>query len=217
MQYVRNYTDLRKKLHHTLNKKVDADTGEKLVGRACVTVSSEVTGSLTLGGQLDVFADNFERHSYEAELAAFHDHLAGTADTVSVIVTDCLSGMQAGHAFPGRTVSSQAARYRDKELGNLAVLEQRHRAVLYVHIHSHTGVTPNEAADAVATSMLSAPFLHLDLMPTSHAKCRIAGVKRGVGRTAFDFCAAVMAAKLAAASSFTLLENENTWPLFCRH
>ena len=199
------------------SKKIDADSGEKHVGRACVTVSAGVMGSLVLGGQLDVFADNFERHSYEAELAAFHDHLAATADTVSVIVTDCLSGMQAGHAFPGRTVSSQAARYRDKELGNLAELEQRHRAVLYVHIHSHTGITPNEAADAVATSMLHAPLLPLDLLPSAHAKCRVFGVKRGVGRAAFDFCAAVMVAKLAGASSFTLLENEDTWPLLCRH
>jgi ribonuclease HI len=199
------------------SKKIDADSGEKHVGRACVTVSAGVMGSLVLGGQLDVFADNFERHSYEAELAAFHDHLAATADTVSVIVTDCLSGMQAGHAFPGRTVSSQAARYRDKELGNLAELEQRHRAVLYVHIHSHTGITPNEAADAVAMSMLHAPLLPLDLQPSAHAKCRVFGVKRGVGRAAFDFCAAVMVAKLAGASSFTLLENEDTWPLLCRH
>ena len=52
--------------------------------------------------------------------------------------TDCLSGMQAGHAFPGRTASSRSARYRDKELGNIHELEQRHRALLYVHVHSHT-------------------------------------------------------------------------------
>lgn len=101
-----------------------------------------------LGGQLDVYADTFERHSYEAELAAFQDHLAATRDSVTVLVTDCLSGMQAGHAFSGRTISSKAARYRDKELGNIFELEQRHRAILYVHIHSHDGITPNEAADA---------------------------------------------------------------------
>jgi hypothetical protein len=100
-----------------------------------------------VGGQLDVFADTFERHSYEAELAAFHDQLATTVGTVTVFVTDCLSGMQAGHAFPGRTVSSKTARYRDNELGNISRLEQRHRAVLYVHVHSHDGITPNEAAD----------------------------------------------------------------------
>ena len=46
-------------------------------------------GHLTLGGQLDVFADTFERHSYEAELAAFHEHLAATTGSVTVVVTDC--------------------------------------------------------------------------------------------------------------------------------
>jgi hypothetical protein len=85
-------------------------------------------------------ADTFERHSYEAELAAFHDYLAATEDTVTVVVTDCLSGMQSGHAFTSRTVSSKAARYRDKELGNISELEQRHRAILYVHVHSHDGI-----------------------------------------------------------------------------
>ena len=198
------------------SKGLDPDTGEKLVSRVCVGVSAGVQGRMVLGGRLDIFSDGFERHSYEAELAAFHDHLAATADTVTVFVTDCLSGMQAGHAFPGRTVSAQAARYRDKELGNLSVLEQRHQAILYVHVHSHVGITPNEAADATASSMLRAPFLPLDLMPSAHATCRIAGVKRGVGRTAFDLCAAIMTAKLASASSFTLLETASTWPLFAR-
>jgi hypothetical protein len=108
------------------------------VSRACVAVQAGALGHLTLGGQLDVFADTFERHSYEAELAAFHEHLAATTGSVTVVVTDCLSGMQAGHAFPGRTASSRSARYRDKELGNIHELEQRHRALLYVHVHSHT-------------------------------------------------------------------------------
>jgi hypothetical protein len=169
------------------SKVVDPDSGNKMVSRACVAVAAEALGRIVLGGQLDVYADTFERHSYEAELAAFHDQLAATVGTVTVFVTDCLSGMQAGHAFPGRTVSSKAARYRDKELGlsgmqaghafpgrtvsskaaryrdkelgDITRLEQRHRAILYVHVHSHDGITPNEAADSAAKSMLSASVL----------------------------------------------------------
>ena len=198
------------------SKVVDPDSGNKMVSRACVAVAAETLGRIVLGGQLDVYADTFERHSYEAELAAFHDQLAATVGTVTVFVTDCLSGMQAGHAFPGRTVSSKAARYRDKELGDITRLEQRHRAILYVHVHSHDGITPNEAADSAAKSMLSAPIRPVDIMPSLHARCRIAGVKRGVGRAAFDLCAALMTRKLAGASSFTLLETAETWPLFCR-
>ena len=199
------------------SRDTDEETGATRVSRACVAVQADALGHVTLGGQLDVFADTFERHSYEAELAAFHDHLASTTGSVTVVVTDCLSGMQAGHAFPGRTSSSRSARYRDKELGNIYELEQRHAALLYVHVHSHVGITPNEAADATATFMLRAPVAPLDLMPPAHAKCRIAGVKRGVGRAAFDFCSAFMAAKLASASSFTLLETSDTWPLLGRH
>ena len=198
------------------SRDTDDETGATRVSRACVAVQAGALGQLTIGGQLDVFADTFERHSYEAELAAFHDHLAATSGSVTVVVTDCLSGMQAGHAFPGRTASSRSARYRDKELGNIHELEQRHRALLYVHVHSHVGITPNEAADVTATFMLRAPIMPLDLMPPAHAKCRVAGVKRGVGRAAFDFCTALMVAKLASASSFTLLETSDTWPLLRR-
>lgn len=64
--------------------------------------------------------------------------------------------------------------------------------------------------------MLDSPLLPLDLMPSTHTKCRIAGVKRGVGRAAYDFCSAFLMAKLAGASSFTLLESADTWPLFRR-
>ena len=198
------------------SKDTHEETGATRVSRACLAVAHGVLGHAVLGGQLDVYADTFERHSYEAELAAFQDHLAATRDSVTVLVTDCLSGMQAGHAFSGRTISSKAARYRDKELGNIFELEQRHRAILYVHIHSHDGITPNEAADATAKFMLDSPLLPLDLLPSAHAKCRIAGVKRGVGRAAFDFCSALMMAKLAGASSFTLLETSDTWPLLRR-
>ena len=198
------------------SKDTHEETGATRVSRACLAVAQGVLGHAVLGGQLDVYADTFERHSYEAELAAFQDHLAATRDSVTVLVTDCLSGMQAGHAFSGRTISSKAARYRDKELGNISELEQRHRAILYVHIHSHDGITPNEAADTTAKFMLDSPLLPLDLMPSAHTKCRIAGVKRGVGRAAFDFCSALMTAKLAGASSFTLLETSDTWPLLRR-
>eukprot|EP00900_Chrysochromulina_parva_P001708 jgi/Chrpa1/11538/Chrysochromulina_OHIO_Genome00019369-RA len=160
------------------SKDIHEETGAVRVSRVCLAVAQGSLGCSVLGGQLDVYADTFERHSYEAELAAFHDHLAATKDSVTVVVTDCLSGMQAGHAFTGRTVSSKAARYRDKELGNISELERRQRAVLYVHIHSHDGVTPNEAADATAKFMLDSALLPLDLMPSAHTKCRVAGVKR---------------------------------------
>eukprot|EP00900_Chrysochromulina_parva_P022174 jgi/Chrpa1/4590/Chrysochromulina_OHIO_Genome00017854-RA len=62
------------------SKVVDPDSGNKMVSRACVAVAAEALGRIVLGGQLDVYADTFERHSYEAELAAFHDQLAATVD-----------------------------------------------------------------------------------------------------------------------------------------
>ena len=67
------------------SKDIDAETGAIRVGRACLAVELGALGCSALGGQLDVYADTFERHSYEAELAAFHDYLAATENTVTVV------------------------------------------------------------------------------------------------------------------------------------
>jgi hypothetical protein len=69
------------------------------IGRACIVLDKLNAKATEIGGELDIQFDNFERHSYEAELAAFHDHLAATADTVTVFITDCLSGAQAGQGL----------------------------------------------------------------------------------------------------------------------
>ena len=106
------------------------------IGRACIVLDKENVKMTEIGGELDIQYDGFERHSYEAELAAFHDHLAATADTVTVFVTDCLSGAQAGQAYEARTDAAMRACYRGKELDNLDRLEQRHRAVIYVHVRA---------------------------------------------------------------------------------
>jgi hypothetical protein len=57
------------------------DDGATRISRVCLAVASEALVCSVLGGQLDVYADTFERHSYEAELAAFQDHLAATANS----------------------------------------------------------------------------------------------------------------------------------------
>ena len=56
--------------------------------------------------------------------------------------------------------------YRNKELDNLDRLEQRHRAVIYmyVHVRTHKGIIPNEAADVIADKMREGGakgYLHL--------------------------------------------------------
>jgi hypothetical protein len=63
------------------SKDIHEETGAVRVSRVCLAVSQGSLGCTVLGGQLDVYADTFERHSYEAELAAFHDHLAATKDS----------------------------------------------------------------------------------------------------------------------------------------
>ena len=67
-----------------------------------------------------------------------------------------------------------------------ATLEEKHRAVIYLWVHSHVGITPNEAADAVCDEMQLGEFSELDLEPTSFHLVRFLGLKRGVGRAAFD-------------------------------
>ena len=184
------------------------------VGRACIGVSHGQAGDVLLGGGLAVYADGFSQHSYEAELAAFHDHLAATEGTVTVFITDCLSGATAGQAFPRRTLAERAGRYRDKQLDNLARLEDRHRAVLYMHVRSHCGIQFNEAADVVAAQMRESPIAPLDLMPSRHALCRVSRVKRGLGRAVFDACSALALNKLHEATHFSLYPSKTTWALF---
>jgi hypothetical protein len=70
------------------------------VGR--VVLAHDGASMCVLGGRMDHMRDAHERHSYESELASFHDHLADTAGTVTVIVTDCLSGSMAGSAYAMR-------------------------------------------------------------------------------------------------------------------
>ena len=85
--------------------------------------------------------------------------------------------------------------YRSKELDNLDRLEQRHRAVIYVHVRSHKGIIPNEAADVIADKMREGgakSYLHLDIMPSRHALCTFKGVKRSIGRAGLDWCNAAV-------------------------
>jgi len=187
------------------------------IGRACIVLDKLNAKATEIGGELDIQFDNFERHSYEAELAAFHDHLAATADTVTVFITDCLSGAQAGQAYEARTDAGMRACYRSKELDNLDRLEQRHRAVIYVHVRSHKGIIPNEAADVIADKMREGgakSYLHLDIMPSRHALCTFKGVKRSIGRAGLDWCNAAVVNHLLGAVVYTLLPNKFTWEPF---
>ena len=167
-----------------------------------------------LGGGLEHERHGFERHSYEAELGGFMDHLASEQDTVTVIVTDCLSGSMAGERWRARTQADKASRYRANELDNLEALEGRQRAVVYLWVHSHVGVTPNEAADAECDAMHDGPITELDLQPSRFHLVRVHGVKRGVGRAALEFFEARLLAWLMGAVEHSLLPTASTWRLF---
>ena len=118
---------------------VGAEGGEPMVSR--VVLAHDGSSMRVLGGGLEHERHGFERHSYEAELGGFMDHLASEQDTVTVIVTDCLSGSMAGERWRARTQADKASRYRANELDNLEALEGRQRAVVYLWVHSHVGVT----------------------------------------------------------------------------
>ena len=180
---------------------------------ARVVVAHDGSELRTLGGRLDPRRQGFERHSYEAELAGFHDHLTSTEDTVTVIVTDCLSGAMAGGRWRSRTAADKANRYRAQELDTLSGLEQQHRAVVYLWVHSHVGITPNEAADAECDAMQLGDFSALDLAPTSFHLMRVRGLKRGVGRPVLEFFEARLMHSLDEASLHTLRPQQGTWPL----
>ena len=185
---------------------------ETSVGR--VVLSHDGSTLRVLGGGLRHQRRGFERHSYEAELAGFHDHLADTGGSVTVIVTDCLSGSQAGGRFRSRTQADKANRYRAQELDNLELLEERQRAVVYLWVHSHVGITPNEAADAECDAMRDGPIAELDLEPSRFHLVRVGGLKRGVGRATLEFFEARLLLWLMGATDHTLLPNASTWAPF---
>ena len=104
-----------------------------------VVIVTSTAGTVVRGGRLYHMRQGLERHSYEAELAGFHDHLAATSDTYTVFVTDCLSGSMAGQSWRRRTHAAKGGRYRSQELDNLERLENGHRGVVYLWVHSHVG------------------------------------------------------------------------------
>ena len=164
-----------------------------------------------LGGSLSHERRGHECHSLETELAGFHDHLAATEDTVTVIVTDCLSGSLAGDRWRSRSHSDKGGRYRSHELDNLEALEQKHRAVVYLWVHSHVGITPNEAADAECDLMRTAPLAEIDLAPSRFQLVRVEGLKRGVGPATFEWAEARLLGMLMGATDHTLFPSSATW------
>ena len=76
------------------------------------------------GGAMATRADGFECHSYETELAAFSDTLNEAEEgSVVVVVTDCLSGGQAGGRWRWRCANDKGGRYRALMLADIERLE----------------------------------------------------------------------------------------------
>ena len=182
------------------------------VGRVAISVSRDAVR--VLGGRMETAARGFERHSYEAETEAFLDHLADCENSVTVFVTDCLSGSQAGTKYKSRTDAHKAGCYRCAELDNVDALERKHRAVLYLWVHSHVGITPNEAADALADGMRDGDlWSELRLAPSRFQLARVSGLKRGVGIAVYEMAQGMVIGDLAKRVEYTLLPGVGTWEL----
>ena len=182
------------------------------VGR--VVLAHDGSEMCVRGGALLHCKDGHERHSFEAELAGFHDHLASVQDSFSVIVTDCLSGSMAAGSWRHRTHADKTTRYRAEELDTISQLEDRQRGVVYLWVHSHVGITPNEAADAECDAMRDGELAGIDQLPSSFRHVRLYGPKRSPGRAAFEFFEAKLLLHLMGASTHTILPSNVTWALF---
>ena len=193
----------------------DKDNPETRIGRVAISVSGD--GTRVLGGRMEEDARGFDRHSYEAETEAFLDHLADCVGSVTVFVTDCLSGSQAGTRFKARTDAAKAGCYRGVELDNVDALEQGHKAVLYLWVHSHVGITPNEAADVLADGMRDgSAWNEMLLVPSRFQLARIQGLKRGVGQAVHEMALGMLLEALAHIVGYTLLPGADTWRLAVR-
>ena len=167
------------------------------------------------GGSLEAEEDGFERHSFEAEVAGFSDALSSAPKgSVIVVVTDCLSGGLAGGRWRFRSASEKSGRYRDEALADIERLESDHLAVLYVWVHSHIGITPNEVADAECDTAMDRSGREVLRMPSRHQLAKLPDVKRSVGGHAYQHALAVTTAYLREGTKHTLLSQESTWTFF---
>ena len=189
----------------------DGGAPETLVARAAALFDVATGKVRVFQAGMAPLRDAFEQHSYETELAAYHDLLDTLHDAVVVNVTDCLSGMQAGHAWRTRTDAAKSGRYRDDVLGNVEWLERRQRAVLLVYVHSHVGVAPNEVADGLADAKQALAVSEPCYTDREHALVTMWGAKRDVGTVVFDFFTAVATAHLYESLVFTIAPIPTTW------
>ena len=167
------------------------------------------------GGAMEVEEDGFQKHSFEAEMAGFSDALWWAPEgSVVVVVTDCLSGGLAGARWRVRSASDKSGRYRDKALADIERLEARHRAVLYVWVHSHIGITPNEVADAECDALVDHPCAEVLRMPSRHQLASLPGIKRSVGGHAYQHALAMTTDFLYKSTKHTLHSEGCTWSFF---
>ena len=168
---------------------------------------------VVVGGKSPEERAGFAQHSFEAEEDGVHDILSGLEGAVVCNITDCLSGMQAGQRWAARTAFDKEARYRDDMLGEISELEAKQRAVLYVWVHSHVGVLPNELADAYADQMHEEAEREVAIGEPRHTLATMAGVKRDIGSLFYEYFEARLMNKLFGAVHFTLSPWASTWKL----
>ena len=183
---------------------------ETIVSRAAMAHDG-VSGQ-TFGGRLHVDDAGFERHSYEAEGHGFDDVIASLPDGATLtIITDCLSRMSAVGASRRRTNNQKANRYRAERIEHTLREEGRLTAVHWIWVHSHVGITPNEAAD----SLLPMDSWNEPPLPL----CRfhlfaVEGVKRSLGRFVLDSFQYLALAGFAGKVTRTLLPTASTWAFY---
>ena len=125
-----------------------------------------------------------------------------------------MSGAQAGERFRTRTQAGKGTCHRSQELDNIEALEERHEAVVYLWVHSHVGITPNEAADALCDEMRDGMIAELDLAPSRFHLLRVDELKRGSGRVTLEVFDARLRNWLVGEVHHTLLPTSGTWPVF---
>ena len=97
--------------------------------------------------------------------------------------------MWAAGAFRGLTANIRQGRYRDDQLEQVELAEDRHiLAVHYVWVHSHVGITPNEAADVEADNFVEKPSARnvATRKYTNYSLQTLGGVTGSPGRLVYE-------------------------------
>ena len=111
---------------------------------------------------------------------------------------------------------AMAGRYRARLLADIGQRVQMMTAVHFLWVHSHVGITPNEAADVRADAAADSSLVELPLLTPSPCIAWVQGCKSSLARHMTMHLTAELCKLLIESSTHSLYPGPGTWrPFAC--